>query len=174
VDKNLERHLECSGCKKPISICYTEVVGGEAYRLGMCKDCPLLKKKLYGSSGKEPSQHKEMISTVSSCGGCGTQAEDIKRGGLVGCGMCYDVFEELLVDQLLTSKRLHKQVIGLRQKEALHMGRLPGKLEEVSPATELLALHKALHETLSREDYEQAAWLRDQIKELTEKEGRNE
>ena len=33
---------------------------------------------------------------------------------------------------------------------------------------QLVALHQALHETLSREDYEQAAWLRDQIKALTE------
>jgi protein arginine kinase activator len=30
-------------------------------------------------------------------------------------------------------------------------------------------LNEALNETLTREDYEQAAWLRDQIKELMEK-----
>ncbi len=48
------------------------------------------------------------------------------------------------------------------------MGRAPGEKIEISPSLKLIALNEALSETLSREDYEQAAWLRDQIKKLTE------
>ena len=51
----------------------------------------------------------------------------------------------------------------------LHIGRAPGEANEISPSLRLLALNEALNETLKREDYEQAAWLRDQIKDLTEK-----
>ncbi|MBB64423.1 MAG: hypothetical protein CMO81_05110 [Waddliaceae bacterium] len=48
----------------------------------------------------------------------------------------------------------------------VHVGRAPGQSAEMSPTLRLVALNEALKETLSREDYEQAAWLRDQIKEL--------
>jgi protein arginine kinase activator len=43
----------------------------------------------------------------------------------------------------------------------------------INPSSRLLALNEALKETLSREDYEQAAWLRDQIKALTESEAKD-
>ena len=54
------------------------------------------------------------------------------------------------------------------------MGRTPGQAVAINPSLKLLALHQALNETLSREDYEQAAWLRDQIKALTEGDETNE
>lgn len=62
------------------------------------------------------------------------------------------------------------QKIAIKKNLPLHMGRLPGQAVEINPALKLLALNQALHETLSHEDYEQAAWLRDQIKELTDEE----
>ena len=50
----------------------------------------------------------------------------------------------------------------------MHRGRQPGTLKKIDPSSRLMSLHQALNETLSREEYEQAAWLRDQIKILTE------
>ena len=58
---------------------------------------------------------------------------------------------------------------GTEREAALHTGRTPGETAKVSPAMRLVSLNEALNETLSREDYEQAAWLRDQIKKLTAK-----
>ena len=44
-------------------------------------------------------------------------------------------------------------------------------MTEISPTLRLIALNEALDETLIREDYEQAALLRDQIRALKEKSG---
>ncbi len=48
------------------------------------------------------------------------------------------------------------------------------KIQEINPSLRILALNEALNEMLKSEKYEQAAWLRDQIKALTdEREGDN-
>lgn len=167
-----ERHIECSECKKPIVVCYTEIVGKMIYRLGMCADCPILKQKLHG----QPLHLSEEEAKASglACGGCGMLADEIKMGATLGCSLCYEIFEELIIQELQTANRLPQKVAGLQKTASLHLGRLPGQIGEINPATKLRALHQALHETLAREDYEQAAWLRDQIKVLTEDERKNE
>ena len=50
-----------------------------------------------------------------------------------------------------------------------HQGHKPGELKEVNPSLKILALNEALNKTLNDEDYEQAAWIRDQIQELKKK-----
>lgn len=167
-----ERHLECSGCKKPIVVCYTEMVGKMIYRLGMCADCPILRQKLHGHAGIKADSQTAQAADLS-CGGCGMTADEVRMGAPLGCSLCYEVFEDLVIQELLTANRIMQKIAGLKKVVPLHMGRLPGQSEDVSPAGKLLALHQALHETLSKEDYEQAAWLRDQIKALTEENKKN-
>ena len=58
----------------------------------------------------------------------------------------------------------------MKKSHPIHIGRAPGESLAISPSSRLLALNEALKETLNREDYEQAAWLRDQIKALTDNE----
>jgi len=172
MDQPPERHIECSECKKPIAIIYTEIVGKTLYRIAMCADCPMLKRRLYGSIQAVP-RGPEGVASGLCCGSCGTTADEIKMGALLGCSTCYEVFEDLLAQELASQDRLPLLQKGKRPTP-IHMGRLPGQTAEVNPALKLLALHQALHETLSREDYEQAAWLRDQIKALTEETPENE
>lgn len=167
MEPPLERHLECNECKKPIYVCYTEVVGKMMYRVGMCKDCPILRQKLHGHAVVHTGEINGKGAGLA-CGGCNTTADEIKMGALLGCGLCYEVFEDLIVAELQAQGRLLQKVSGAKKATPLHLGRAPGQMAEVSPAAKLLALHQALNETLSREDYEQAAWLRDQIKALTE------
>jgi protein arginine kinase activator len=162
-----ERHLECSGCKKPITVCYTEIVGKTMYRLGMCDDCPILRQKLHGTLSPALTEDEAKTQGLT-CGGCGTSADEVRMGASLGCSMCYDVFEEILINELVAANRMVQKVLGGKKLEPLHLGRIPGQASEINPAIKLLALHQALHETLGREDYEQAAWLRDQIKALTE------
>ena len=161
-----ERHLECSECKKPPAVCYTEIVGNAIYRLIMCADCPILRQKLYGLSVTPLG--KELESRGLGCGSCGTTADEVKMGAPLGCSLCYEVFEDLILQELQTANRIPMRLMGTKKTVPLHLGRIPGQLSEVNPSLKLLALHQALNETLSREDYEQAAWLRDQIKAITE------
>ena len=38
-----ERPLDCSECKKPLHVCYTEIVGDKMTRTVMCAIAPILK-----------------------------------------------------------------------------------------------------------------------------------
>lgn len=60
---------------------------------------------------------------------------------------------------------------GKSKKQYLHAGKSPDQTVEVSAASRIVSLNEALKEALKKENYEQAAWLRDQIKALTEKGG---
>ena len=117
-----ERHLECSECKKPIAYVYTEIVGKMIYRLSMCADCPILQQKLRGITGTivDAGEKAGLL-----CGGCNTTAEEIKRGGSLGCPLCYEVFEELIVAELQSQGRLQQKVAGVRKNMPLHLGRAP-------------------------------------------------
>jgi protein arginine kinase activator len=161
-----ERHLECSECKKPIAVCYTEIVGKMIYKLGMCADCPLLRQKLYGTP--TGAVNEEAKTAGLTCGSCGTTADEVKMGSLLGCSLCYAVFEETILQELQAANRLANKGILTKPTKLIHLGKTPGQAVEVTPATKLIQLHQALHDTLAKEDYEQAAWLRDQIKALTE------
>ncbi len=166
MEEPIERHLECTECKKPIVVVYTEIIGKMIYRMGMCADCPLLSKKLHGQTHAIEASG----GTILSCGGCGLTEDEVKMGAPLGCSLCYEVFEELLIQELLKNGRIAQKFAGVKKIVPLHMGRAPGEVREVSNAMKLLELHQALHETLGQENYEQAAYLRDQIKALTKEE----
>lgn len=163
-----ERPLECSECKKPIAVRYTEVVGGRITHTIMCAECPQLQHRLHGITPQEQLQGKIGEGTGLCCGECGTTLDAIRMGNALGCSHCYEVFEDVLLHELRAAKKVSRHVATAKKTSPMHIGRSPGEIKELSPSLQLLALNEALTETLSREDYEQAAWLRDQIKALEE------
>ena len=104
-----------------------------------------------------------------ACGRCGLTLDEVKMGAPLGCPLCYEIFSDEVVHELAQLERLPPKFVVQRKGEPLHAGRSPGKQQEIDPSLKLLALQQALHETLGREDYEQAALLRDQIREIEEK-----
>jgi len=163
-----ERPLECSECKKPIAVKYSEIVGNNTTTTSMCADCPVLQRRLHGNSTPNiPSSIAEQPAGLG-CGTCGTTLESIRMGNPLGCSECYEVFGDLIVQELISANRI-SQRLSNKKSSPMHIGRSPGETTEMNPSLRLLALNEALNETLTREDYEQAAWLRDQIKELMEK-----
>lgn len=168
-EKAPDRPLECTECKKPVAVYYTEIVGPAITRNCMCVDCPVLQRKLYGDrptaeEGNLPSE----VSAELVCGNCGTTLESVQVGGSLGCSMCYDVFEDVLISELSSMEKIPSRLVLARKSQLLHQGRVRGESVEISPSMRLLALNEALNEMLKREDYEQAAQLRDQIKALTD------
>lgn len=160
-----ERPLECSECKNPIAVHYTEIVGNKTTHTGMCNICPQLQKRLKGMGPEEEIGLAPDTGIV--CGECGTTLSNVKVGHMLGCSHCYEVFGDLIVDDLMTVNKISPSIVKKRKTVPLHVGRSPGEVREISPSLQLIALNEALDETLKREDYEQAALLRDQIKELT-------
>lgn len=161
-----QRPLDCSECKKPLYVCYSEVVGDKVTRTVMCADCPHLAKKLYGlKRTEEISAGKGGL----ACGNCGTSLDALRMGQPMGCAACYVVFADALIEMLLNENRISRHLTSNKKTQPLHIGRVPGEVSEISPTLRLIALNEALDETLIREDYEQAALLRDQIRALKEK-----
>lgn len=102
-----------------------------------------------------------------TCTGCGLQLEEFRRKGRLGCPQCYDAFAAHLGE-------VFERVHGARQ----HVGRLPGTDAAVPAApVDALALQREQHlvdlrqklEIAIREEaYENAARLRDELKQLEE------
>jgi protein arginine kinase activator len=102
-----------------------------------------------------------------TCGGCGLQLEEFRRKGRLGCPQCYEAFAAHLGEVL---ERVH----GARQ----HVGRLPGTDAAIPPAPvdalalereqRLVDLRQKLEIAIREEAYENAARLRDELKQLEE------
>lgn len=172
-----ERPVECGHCKRPIKVIYKEIIDGSMVCTEMCSECPILEQKLHGESKTTTSI--EGLSEGEAglcCGNCGTSLESVKMGNPLGCAECYAVFSDVLISELIAAdavpSHLKKSITG-KKTQPLHIGKSPKEPLTIAPSSRLTTLNEALNEALKRENYEQAAWLRDQIKALMEK-GQNE
>jgi len=164
-----ERPVECSQCKKPTKVIYKEIVGNTITVTEMCADCPILLKKLHGASAEKGAEILEEAGAGLFCGHCHTPLEAVKMGNPMGCSECYTIFGDLLVGELIAENKLPKQMEKARRNQPLHIGNTPDKPVSIPASNRLTSLNEALNEALKKENYEEAAWLRDQIKELMEK-----
>lgn len=164
-----DRPLDCSECQKPTAVLYTEIVGDKISRTEMCIDCPHLERRLYGVTLKADRGEGDHVQAALVCGNCGTSLDALRTGHVLGCQECYEVFSNVLIENLLKEHRISRHLTANKRTQPLHMGRRPGEVSEISPTMRLIALNEALDETLVKEDYEQAALLRDQIRALKEK-----
>lgn len=168
-----DRPVECSQCKKPGKVVYKEIVGGKITRQEMCVDCPILLQKLHGMTPQELAEGTSDSATGLYCGHCHTPLEAIKMGNPIGCAQCYAVFSDVLCSELLEEDKIPQAMENARRNQPLHIGKTPEGPIHVPSSSRLTALNEALNEALSKENYEEAAWLRDQINELMEKKDDN-
>lgn len=91
------------------------------------------------------------------CTNCGLDYNKYRRTLILGCSACYDSFRDLLIPEL---QKYHGSTI--------HTGRKPGKPSDDThyKLQALVELRKRMKQSLTREDYAEAARLRDQIKLL--------
>ena len=91
------------------------------------------------------------------CPRCGFSQADFKKSGRLGCPECYKTFAEGLEGLL---KTMHK---GTH-----HAGKVPEALRASREQTDLLKLlQKKLAKAIEDENFEEAARLRDEIKQAT-------
>jgi len=172
MEKLPDRHLECSSCKKPIAYIYTEVIDKIVCRVSMCSDCPLLKKKMFDYVHPNDTESLSAAHQLICCGSCGLTEDEVRMGSPLGCSLCYEVFEDILIKELAQAH--HITLKPSLKKPVLYLGRHPKQSDDAHAASKLIALHQALNDTIGREDYEQAARLRDQIKALTKEKKNND
>lgn len=173
-----DRPLECSHCKKAVKVVYKEIAGGSIITTEMCADCPILEHRLHGTPFASKKEGLAEGEAGLCCGKCLTAMETIKMGNPLGCSECYNVFSEILISELAAGNKISprlQKAIGMKKNQPIHVGKSPNKSADIPSSSRLTAMNEALNEAVKKENYEQAAWLRDQIKALTEKssEGKN-
>jgi len=174
-----ERPVECSHCKRPIKVIYKEIVDDNILVTETCAECPILQQKLHGQPYLEkiPEGLSEKEAGLC-CGQCGTTMAAVQTGNPLGCSECYAVFSDLLIDELTHSNKISSRLqksLEAKKTQPIHVGKSPTQPVNVALSSRLSSLNEALNEAIKRENYEQAAMLRDQIKALMEKtdEGKN-
>lgn len=160
--------MQCSICKeKPATVHFTHM-GEKMQKLDLCEDCAKAKGLADPSFtyadvvlGLGASQELEQAAggTELKCPRCGFTQADFKKSGRLGCSDCYKTFSEGLGNLL---KTMHK---GTR-----HTGKAPEALRaSTDNSNRLKALQKKLEKAVESENFEEAAQLRDEIKQITER-----
>ena len=160
----------CTICKeKPATVHLTQIVGDKMQKLDLCEDCAKTKgindPTSFGLAdldlvlGLGASQQLEQAAggVELKCPRCGFTQTDFKKSGRLGCPECYATFAEGLAGLL---KTMHK---GTR-----HTGKAPEALRATREnADRMKSLQAKLAKAIKDENYEQAAQVRDEIKQLT-------
>lgn len=154
----------------------TEIIDDKMTELHLCEDCAQKKSAqmeshfgladlLAGLADLGSPFTKTKKEAKIKCSRCGLTYEDFKKVGRLGCGECYSAFREALLPLL---KRIH----GSTQ----HYGKSPKKVVKAAktakalrPRDELQDLKEKLQKAIQLEEFEEAAKIRDKIREMEKK-----
>jgi len=174
----------CDRCKeRDAKILYTEIINGVKKEQHLCEECateytsfqmekPLLNSDLtLGDllstilSGFTEDEKKRSHKPVT-CSNCGTSYDEFLKIGRFGCYRCYESFD---VDGQLG------RTLNSIQGAKIHTGKRPQgfvavEAEKSKRFSEIEKLTIKLQEAIEKEEFEEAARLRDLIKELKREE----
>lgn len=172
--------MTCDVCnKKEATVHLTEIIDNKITKLHLCEECAKKKgaemEEHFGLSdllaGLADFEQKAMPKkeVKKKCPKCGMVYDDFKKTGRLGCSECYTVFKENLVPLI---KRIHGS--------AEHYGKTPPRIASVLKDKEQTKKRKKvdnvdelksqLQRAVKMEEFEEAACLRDKIRELEKKE----
>ena len=176
--------MKCQRCQKnDATFFYEENINGERRKYSLCTDCA----KEMQSSGElktvkspfeelsfaspfadtllgslfYPAEAARIGTGAKKCARCGFTLRDFREHGKAGCPDCYVTFAAELEP---TIRSMHGS--------ATHTGRAPSKLRKKHDrADRLKELRAALNDAIGKEEFEEAARLRDEIRAIEDKEG---
>lgn len=146
-----------------------QVIGKEEIELNLCERCARLRgitknenaidftiSQLLTGLVDMKSVLKKTPGDVTECPRCGFTLAKFKKQGKLGCSECFVAFGKPV-------RNFMYKMFGKVQ----HTGKLPGSLKNTQTRLDdMEKLKQELQQAISIEDYEQAAALRDRIKEL--------
>lgn len=189
----------CDNCgRREANVRYSENINGRKKELNLCKECseklgisnidfsmPIDFSSFFGEFMEDfaspqfismPLLHE--IKTLK-CDSCGSTFEDIANTGKLGCGNCYEVFEERLdpiirriqgadhhigrIGKIIDSKIEQK----MNQKTTSKKERRESQQDKEE--NKLVKLQEELKQAIKEEKYEEAAKIRDEIKKIEKK-----
>lgn len=168
-----KRGMKCQSCANPATVHLTDIVNGQKNETHLCQACAekqnLFKKSemnlpaiLQNLIGQHVGQLTDELARLT-CPVCGIKYMEFRAEGRLGCPHDYEVFRAGLEPLL---QRIHRAT--------RHVGKVPPhKPLSVDARNELTELRRQLRSAVSEELYEEAARLRDLIrqKEATDESG---
>ena len=96
-------------------------------------------------------------STITACPDCGMTIAQYKKTSLLGCPACYVTFQDNLINIIAKVQDKHTQ----------HVGRSPSQTNiDADRHLQIRRLLRKLETAVNQEQYEDAAALRDELREL--------
>ncbi len=159
--------MVCDKCGvNEANIHFKQVINNQSTTMHLCENCAeeigfnlfagpssSFFNILSGILGGPPaiSQIKE-----DKCPGCGISFSEVQSKGKLGCSDCWQTFKKQLLPFL-------KEMQG----NTFHTGKSPkGFAEKVETSREMVKMREELNKAIAKEEYEEAAKIRDKIKEM--------
>ncbi len=190
--------MVCESCQKnEANVFFKAIVNNKTTKINLCEICakekgilgdtvnlPGIEKQSFGLSDIVGSLLSELDTDIAKsfktsarpsqlkCPTCSTTFASFKASGFVGCSQCYEAFRPAMKDIV---KRIHgtSTHTGIAYEPAAPVSRSNAPHAKapkpLSPQAEIARLKKDLDAAVQTEAYEQAAVLRDKIKELERK-----
>jgi len=157
--------VKCQSCGKPATVHLTDIVHGVKKTTHLCPECAeknqILKNQELNLSAILQTVIGQHIGPVTeelarlTCPSCGIKYMGFKAVGRLGCPQDYKVFQNAL-EPLLT--KIHRST--------RHVGKVPHHaVKNAARHTELMQLRHQLRQAVDSEAYEEAARLRDLIRQ---------
>ncbi len=156
--------MKCQKCHNQATLHITEILGEDQIEeLHLCESCAhnhLYEPSQKSSGVKAPPSTGEDLDEPAmlnrQCEVCGIKFVDFRNTGRLGCPHDYQEFKEELTPLL---ENIHG--------ETRHCGKSPRRLPQSKQTqSELIKLRKQLLQAVNKEAYEEAAQLRDRIRQL--------
>jgi len=157
--------MQCDVCQtKEATVFLTQIVDGKMQKVNLCEGCS--KEKGVNDPtgfaladlllGLGASQEIEKSPSAVKCPVCGFTQADFKKTGRLGCSNCYTVFADGIAPML---KNMHKGTA--------HTGKTPAAFQKIREHGEKIkTLQENLTKAIEAEEFELAANLRDQIRQV--------
>jgi protein arginine kinase activator len=152
--------MKCQNCPKLSTFQITEIHGSNDFEeFHFCDECT--QKYLQEVSSKKttlPVDRESVIPTDKHCEACGLKFVEFRNSGRLGCPHDYEAFNTELVPLL-------DSIHGTTR----HVGKIPrSRPAQIFRHQELNKLRKDLQKAVGSEAYEEAAKIRDRIRQLEE------
>lgn len=150
--------MKCQNCPKLATLQITEIHAENNFEeFHLCDECA--QKYLYETAPKKKKVETRDLTGLSDkqCEQCGTKFVDFRNTGRLGCPHDYHAFQAELLPLL---ESIHSST--------RHAGKTPRRPSQKLRSQELSLLRKDLQKAVTAEQYEEAARLRDKIKQIEE------
>ncbi len=185
----------CDNCgKREANVRYSENINGRRKELNLCEECskklgishmdfsiPIDFSSFFGEFMEDfaTPEFMPLLNEIKAlkCNNCGSTFEEIANTGKLGCGNCYDVFEERL-DPIIRRMQGANRHVGRVGKvidskidekitnQSIQKEKKPNPLENNKKEEQLQKLQEQLKQAIKEEKYEEAAKIRDEIKRI--------